>query len=106
MAIEPCDDRNRLMVLMEKGRLPEDGLILALGDLFRRLVLPGEVRHDLLGEILDGVQCLVRVAAEIHIEDDPTDAKLVIDGQLVDHLLLHADQQASRHLVHRLASWQ
>ena len=47
MAIEPCDDRNRLMVLMEKGRLPEDGLILALGDLFRRLVLPGEVRHKL-----------------------------------------------------------
>ena len=53
MAIEPCDERNRLMVLMEKGRLPEDGLILALGDLFRRVVHLGKVRHHLLGEILD-----------------------------------------------------
>ena len=64
------------------------------------------MRHHLLGEILDRVQRFVRIAAEIHIENDPADAELVIDGQLVYHLLLHADQQAARHLIDRLAARQ
>ena len=91
---------------MGKGRPLKDGPILTLGDLFRRLVHLGKVRHHLLGEILDGVQRLVRIAAKIHIENDPADAELVIDGKLVDHFMLHADQQASRHLIHRLAARQ
>ena len=45
----------------------------------------------------------MRVSSKIHIQDSAVDAEPVIDQQLAEHFLVHADRQAVRRLAYRLA---